>query len=142
MGTGTDVTPKSLTFGGHIIITCPAGSMHRMGVETSSELQFLAKPVRLRNHCTQRFLIIVLCIPKLNVWKGSAHADLKITLILNNSNALCHTISCHTVKHQNHQTPARKKSGYRFFFFDTRSQTSLSIGQYLFLWLSTFQVQE
>ena len=32
MGTGTDVTPKSLTFGGHIIITCPAGSMHRMGV--------------------------------------------------------------------------------------------------------------
>ena len=85
--------------------------MHRMGLETSSELQFLAKPVRLRNHCTQRFLIIVLCIPKLNVWKGSGHADLKITLILNNSNALCHTISCHTVKHQNRQTPARKKAG-------------------------------
>lgn len=33
------------------------------------------------------------------------------------------------------QTP--QKSGYRFFFFDTRSQTSISIGQYLFLWLST-----
>ena len=33
------------------------------------------------------------------------------------------------------QTP--QKSGYRFFFFDTRFQTSISIGQYLFLWLST-----
>ena len=40
MGTGTDVTPKSLTFGGHIIITCPAGSMHRMGVETSSLIPY------------------------------------------------------------------------------------------------------